>query len=64
MGAFGGGIQSVLHHRHFWKVIIIFLVLIVGLRAWHYYKIRHDAASERDSYQRLEKERLEFQLKR
>jgi len=41
MAPLGGGLRAVITHRHFWRVVIIFILIIGGFRAWHYYKIRH-----------------------
>jgi hypothetical protein len=48
----GGGPIKALKHGHFWKVFILLVLIFGGIRAWHYYKIRHDARIE-DSIQQL-----------
>ena len=42
----GGGPIKNIEHGHFWKVAIVFVLLVGGIWAWHYYKIRHDARLE------------------
>lgn len=49
----GGGAIKIIRHPHFWKTVILFAVLVGGLWAWHYYKIRHDVQAEKTARQQL-----------
>jgi hypothetical protein len=46
MPLFGGGPIQSIEHRHFWKVTALFVVIVGGIWAWHYFKIRHDVRQE------------------
>lgn len=51
---FGGGLMKILKHKHFWRAVILLTLILGGTRAWHYYKIRHDARAEDIAKQQLQ----------
>lgn len=52
MNPIGDGPLKSVGHPHFWKAAFLFIIIIGGLWAWYYFKIRHAVRVENDLEQR------------